>query len=86
MFQASYATVFFIYLLLWIVYLIILWVRESWRNDIRNWSLSEGKLCICNECRYAFLVNPRENTTICPKCGQFILIKNHKTKKNYHQG
>lgn len=80
MFHVSFATAFFIYLLIWIIYLTILWARETWRTDIRDWSLSQGKLCICDECRYAFLVKPRETTAICQRCGQLTIIKKNKTK------
>ncbi len=81
MIPVSYEIIFFIYVLLWFVYLTILWARETWRTGIRDWSLSEGKLCLCNECRYAFLVKPRENTALCPKCNNMCIIKNARFKK-----
>lgn len=81
MFHVSFATGFFVYLFIWIIYLTILWIRETWRTDIREWSLSQGKLCICDDCKYAFLVKPRETTAICPKCGQLTIVKKSKTKR-----
>ncbi|HJO93281.1 MAG: hypothetical protein GY756_27985 [bacterium] len=81
MIPLSYGNGFFIYLLIWIVYLTILWIRESWRTNINDWSLSDGKLCVCEDCSYAFIVKPRELSAKCPRCDNLCYIKKIKIKK-----
>jgi len=66
---------FFLYLLAWFVFLAILWGRELWRDKIYDWALSEGKICICDECHYAFLIKPGESVTRCPRCDEMCTVR-----------
>ncbi len=78
MIPVTFQYAFFIYLLAWIIYLIILWGRESLRTNINEWSLSDGKLCVCDKCGFAFISNPRLASSECPKCKNICLIKKEK--------
>jgi len=73
---------FFIYLLIWFVYLTVLWARESWRTTINDWSLSEGKLCICEDCHFAFLVKAGESMARCPRCNNLCHLKKVKHRRD----
>ncbi len=69
---------FIIYLFIWFFGLAFLWGREFWRSKIYDWALSEGSLCICDRCHYAFLVKPRESASRCPKCDEVCTVKKRK--------
>ena len=75
MIPLNYEFGFFVFLVVWFVYLTILWIRETWRTKINTWSLSEGKLCICEDCRFAFLIKPQESMARCPRCGNLCYLK-----------
>lgn len=81
MIPIDFEVAFFIYLVLWLLYLGILWARESWRTNINDWSLSEGKLCVCEDCHFAFLIRPGENAARCPRCNNLCHLKKNKNKK-----
>lgn len=83
MIPINYELGFFIFLSAWLLYLTILWARESWRTEINEWSLSEGKLCICEDCLFAFLVKPLEKTARCPKCNNLCYLR--KTKHRHKE-
>lgn len=69
---------FFIYLIAWLAILMALWIRELWRRKIRAWALSEGRLCICEDCLYAFLVKPGESVARCPRCQELCRVRKMK--------
>ena len=81
MIPINYSLGFFIFFIAWFVYLTILWARESWRTSIKEWSLSGGKLHVCDECSHPFIVKPRESRVRCPKCNNLCHIKKGKHKK-----
>jgi hypothetical protein len=68
-------TGFFIYLFIWFAMLAFLWGRELWRDKIYDWALSEGKVCICEECHFAFLIKPNESISRCPRCDEMCTIR-----------
>lgn len=78
MIPINYEYAFFIYILGWFIYLTILWARESWRTNINDWSLSEGKLCVCEDCGYIFLIKTGESSRKCPKCSSLCFLKKHR--------
>lgn len=69
---------FLIYLFIWIIVVFILWCRELWRRKVYDWALSEGSLCICDDCHYAFLVKPNETVSRCPRCNEICSVKRKK--------
>ena len=81
MFPTDYQNGFFIYVAAWLVFLTILWYREQWRTKINAWSLSEGKLCVCGECHFAFLLKPRELAARCPRCNGLCYITKGKRRR-----
>jgi len=80
MIPATYEYGFFVYLTVWLVLLIVLWSRELWRSRINAWSLSEGRLCVCDDCHFAFLVKPRETVARCPRCNQMSYVRRKKRR------
>ena len=75
MISVDIATAFVIYLFLWFAALSFLWARELWRQKIYNWALSEGRVCICEHCRFAFLIKPGESVARCTKCNEVCTIR-----------
>ena len=66
---------FLFYLIACLVALLILWGRELWRRKTYDWALSEGRLCICEDCLYAFLVKPGESVARCPRCQELCRVR-----------
>lgn len=75
MIAINYASGFTVYLCAWMLFLAILWTRELWRRNVYDWSVSEGSLCICEHCRYAFLVKSGETFSRCPKCNGMCRVR-----------
>ena len=69
---------FMIYLFLWFILLTVLWIRELWRRKVYDWALSEGSLCICEDCHFAFLIKPNETVSRCPRCSEICMVKRKK--------
>ena len=76
MIPITYEYAFSLYVAVWFVLLIILWTRELWRKKIYDWALSEGRLCVCDDCHFAFLVKPGITVSRCPKCEEMCIIRN----------
>ncbi len=73
--EASVQTCFTVYLFAWMIFLVALWLRELWRSNVYDWALSEGNLCICGKCHFAFLAKPGEKITRCPKCNEVSRVR-----------
>ena len=81
MIPTDYASAFMVYLTAWLIFLAIMWARELWRTNINAWSLSEGRLCICEDCHYAFLLKPRESAARCPRCHELCYVTKGKRRR-----
>ena len=46
----------------------ILWLYDLWREQVREWQLSEERLGQCGECNLTFLVPRHETVVRCPRC------------------
>jgi len=75
MISLDFASGFALYLFVWFVILTFLWGRELWRDKIHDWALSEGRVCICDNCRFAFLIKPGESVARCSKCNEMCTIR-----------
>ena len=71
----SIGTAFFLYVLFWFIVLLICWGRELWRDKVYNWALSEGNVCNCDRCHFAFIIRPGESAERCPKCNEVCKIR-----------
>lgn len=80
MFEINVANLFNLYLLGWIILLCVLWARELWRLKTYAWALSEGSLCICEKCHYAFMVKPGESVARCGRCEEICVIRKKKRR------
>ena len=78
MFEINVPNLFFLYLMTWMLFLVVLWARELWRLKAYSWALSEGSLCICEKCHYAFMVKPGENVARCGRCNEICVIRKKK--------
>ena len=75
MIELDFSTGFALYVIAWFILLAILWGRELWREKIYDWALSEGHVCICDNCRFAFLIKPGESVARCSKCNEMCTIR-----------
>ena len=75
MIELDYDSCFVLYLFAWFVTLGILWSRELWRQKVHDWALSEGCVCICDNCRFAFLLKPGETAARCSKCNEMCTVR-----------
>jgi len=75
MIPISFQQLFVSYLLVWLAGLMVLWLRELWRRKAHDWALSEGRLCICEDCLFAFLVKPGETVARCPRCQELCRVR-----------
>jgi hypothetical protein len=75
MISLDFSTGFVLYLFAWFAVLAFLWGRELWRDKIYDWALSEGRVCICDNCRFAFLIKPGESVARCAKCDEMCTIR-----------
>lgn len=81
MIHLDYEYGFVVYLFTWFVFLVIVWIRELWRAKAHEWTLSEGRLCICDDCHFAFLIKPGETAARCPRCDEICVIRKKKRKR-----
>jgi len=75
MIPLDYEQAFVLYVAVWLFFLLILWGREIWRAKVYDWALSEGRLCICEDCHFAFLVKPGVSVSRCPRCDEVCLVR-----------
>lgn len=61
-------TFFELYVLFAMTGLAFLAIQERVRHSLRNWEISEDRLCRCPECHLSFVVSRRETTARCPRC------------------
>ena len=66
---------FVVYIASWFVVLAVLWAREIWRERISDWALSEGSVCVCDHCHFAFLIKPGESAARCLRCREMCSIR-----------
>jgi hypothetical protein len=69
---------FIIYILAAFLIIFILWIRELLRVKTYEWALSEGSVCLCDKCRFAFLVKPGESLSNCPRCDELCVVKKYR--------
>ena len=69
-----------LYLLLWLVILVILWVRDELRRrKSYGWSVVKKRLYFCDNCHLTFLArNAGENVSRCPRCNELCFIRKSK--------
>jgi len=75
MIALDFASGFVVYIFVWFAVLAFLWGRELWRDKVYDWALSEGRVCICDNCRFAFLIKPGESVARCAKCDEMCTIR-----------
>ena len=51
------------YMIVWLVIIVVLWIREIFRVHKFNWELSNSKLFHCNNCHHTFLTKDGANLT-----------------------
>lgn len=74
----SFADALFAFLLLWLIYLLVLWIRELNRVNRSAWSLSNGRLFHCDKCHHSFVLKKNENLTRCPRCNATCIAKRNR--------
>jgi hypothetical protein len=75
MIKISQENIFVFYIFASIFAMGILWIRELMRKKNYEWATSEGAVCICDKCHFAFLVKPGESLAECPRCEDICVIK-----------
>jgi len=65
------------YLFLWLITIVILWIRELRRIKTYDWSISSNRLFRCNACHYSFLIKDEHiNVVRCPRCNEMCIVLN----------
>ena len=74
MILATYAEVFFMYFLLWLLLILVLWRREESRVGHNEWRISSSQLFHCDNCHHSF-VNRDRGASICrcPRCNAMCI-------------
>jgi hypothetical protein len=75
MISLSVGGFFVVYIGAWLAVLGFLWARELWRERLSDWALSEGSVCVCDNCHFAFLIKPGESAARCLRCGEMCSIR-----------
>ena len=68
MIALSYAEVFFLYLLIWLLFLGFLAWRENLRNNRHHRQIFKSNVFHCNECHHTFVPDEQVNLHRCPRC------------------
>lgn len=64
-----------VYMIIWLIIIVVLWLREIYRVRKFDWNLSNTKLFHCNNCHHAFLTHDGANLTRCPNCNSICIAK-----------
>lgn len=80
MIPISYLHIFNLYVILWLLFLVILWVRLEMRSRKGyDWSVVKERLYFCDNCHFSFLSqHDSENVTRCPRCNELCFIRKRK--------
>ena len=80
MIPVLYENVFNIYICIWLVLLVVLWIREEIRTRRRSvWTVVKEKLYVCDKCHLVFLAShDQEHITRCPRCNEMCFIRKRK--------
>ncbi len=68
MIPITYTEAFELLFLAWLIYLLILWGRESARQNRNEWNLIHSQLFHCDQCHHSFVPDEPMNVTRCPRC------------------
>ena len=73
MIPLTYADLFFLYLLVFLLFIAILWNRERLRLKRNEWKSDNTRVFHCDTCHHTFISQEKVNLCRCPKCNAICI-------------
>ena len=75
----TYSEALFGVLVLWLVFILVLWLRELQRIKRHEWHLSNGRLFHCDICHHSFISKEQVSLTRCPRCNSICIRRKRRS-------